>query len=199
MIAQTKAQRVHVVNGNRYTTGTLRGNEVVIVLSGVIMINSTTVTQNMVNHFKVERLVMSGIAGGVSPANHVGDVTIPQRRAMPMEVYWRHDSSLPAACGKPGDVSRLGLNEALGGVAHSVQFRPPVLRANRARVAHRIDHGRLGWLHVGHGQPVQCGRLVDQQHRAQLAAIGRSGCSGRSGARACLRLEALKTRAQLEH
>jgi adenosylhomocysteine nucleosidase len=112
LIAQTKNKRVHVVNGNPYTTGTLRGNKVVIVLSGVSMINSTMVTQNMINHFKIERLVMSGIAGGVNPANHVGDVTIPQRWAMPMEVYWSHDSSLPAACGKPGDVSCLGLKLA---------------------------------------------------------------------------------------
>jgi adenosylhomocysteine nucleosidase len=66
----------------------------------------------MIDHFKVERLVMSGIAGGVNPANHVGDVTIPQRWAMPMEVYWNHDASLPAACGAPGDVSCLGLKLA---------------------------------------------------------------------------------------
>jgi adenosylhomocysteine nucleosidase len=112
LIAQTRGKRSHVINGNRYTTGTLRGNRVVIVLSGVSIVNSTLVTQMMIDHFKVERLVMSGIAGGVNPANHVGDVTIPQRWAMPMEVYWNHDSSLPAACGKPGDVSCLGLKLA---------------------------------------------------------------------------------------
>lgn len=115
LISQTKNKRVHVVNGNRYTTGDLRGNKVVIVLSGVSMINSTMVTQNMINHYKIERLVMSGIAGGVNPANHVGDVTIPQRWAMPMEAYWSHDSALPAACGEPGDVSCLGLKLAQAG------------------------------------------------------------------------------------
>ena len=112
LIAQTRAKRTHVINGNRYTTGTLRGNRVVIALSGVSIVNSTLTTQMMIDHFKVERLVMSGIAGGVNPANHVGDVTIPQRWAMPMEVFWNHDSSLPAACGQPGDVSCLGLKLA---------------------------------------------------------------------------------------
>jgi adenosylhomocysteine nucleosidase len=112
LIAETKGRRVHTINGKRFTTGTLRGNRVVIVLSGVSMINSTLVTQTMIDHFRIERLVMSGIAGGLNPANHVGDVTIPQRWAMPMEVYWNHDSSLPAACGKPGDVSCLGLQLA---------------------------------------------------------------------------------------
>ena len=112
LIAQTRGRRTHVINGNRYTTGNLRGNRVVIVLSGVSVINSALTTQMMIDHFNVERLVMSGIAGGVNPANHVGDVTIPQRWSMPMEVYWNHDASLPAACGSPGDVSCLGLKLA---------------------------------------------------------------------------------------
>jgi len=85
---------------------------VVIVLSGVSMINSTMVTQLMVDHFKVQRLVMSGIAGGVDPARHVGDVIIPDRWAMPLEVFWNRDSVPPATCGKAADVSCLGLKLA---------------------------------------------------------------------------------------
>ena len=112
LVAQTRQARCYLINGNRFTTGVLRGNRVVIVLSGVSMINSTMVTQLMLDHFKVERLVMSGIAGGVNPAHHVGDVTVPDRWVMPMEVYWNHDASVPAACGKPGDVSCLGLQLA---------------------------------------------------------------------------------------
>jgi adenosylhomocysteine nucleosidase len=112
LVAQTQDRRTVVLNGNRFTTGTLRGNRVVIVLSGVSMINSTMVTQLMLDHFRVERLVMSGIAGGLDPARHVGDVTVPERWAMPMEVYWNHDNAEPAACGKPGDVSCLGLKLA---------------------------------------------------------------------------------------
>ena len=82
------------------------------MLSGVSMINSTMVTQLMVDHFQVQRLVMSGIAGGVNPAHHVGDVIIPDRWAMPMEVFWNAGSVLPASCGKAADVSCLGLKLA---------------------------------------------------------------------------------------
>jgi adenosylhomocysteine nucleosidase len=114
LLAQTAAKRVWTINGKPFTTGTLRGNRVVIVLSGVSMINSTLVTQQMLDHFHVERLVMSGISGGINPAHHVGDVTVPDRWAMPMEVYWGADASLPAACGAPGDVSCLGLKLATG-------------------------------------------------------------------------------------
>ena len=112
LVAQTRSPRTWVINGNRFTTGVLRGVPVVIVLSGVSMVNSTMVTQLMVDHFRVQRLVMSGIAGGVNPAHHVGDVTIPDRWAMPLEVFWNRDSTLPASCGKAADVSCLGLKLA---------------------------------------------------------------------------------------
>jgi adenosylhomocysteine nucleosidase len=118
LIAQTRRARTLVINGNRFTTGVLRGNRVVIVLSGVSVINSTLMTQLMIDHFRVERLVMTGIAGGLNPDLHVGDVTIPQRWALPMEVYWGADGSVPAPCGQPGDLSCLGLKLA------SVDGRP---------------------------------------------------------------------------
>jgi adenosylhomocysteine nucleosidase len=114
LIEQTQKKRTYFINGNRYTTGLLRGNPVVIVLSGVSMINSTMVTQLMLNHFRIERLIMSGIAGGIDPANHVGDVTVPDRWAMPMEVFWNADSKLPSPCGKEADVSCLGLDLVVG-------------------------------------------------------------------------------------
>ena len=112
LVAQTRQARTWTINGNRFTTGVLRGVPVVIVLSGVSMVNSTMVTQLMVDHFKVQRLVMSGIAGGVDPARHVGDVMIPDRWAMPLEVFWNRDNVLPATCGKEADVSCLGLKLA---------------------------------------------------------------------------------------
>lgn len=118
LVAETRSPRTWVINGNRFTAGVLRGEPVVIVLSGVSMVNSAMVTQLMVDHFKVSRLVMSGIAGGVDPSHHVGDVMIPDRWAMPLEVFWNRDNVLPATCGKEADVSCLGLKLA------SVDGRP---------------------------------------------------------------------------
>ena len=114
LIGETLRKRVYRINGNSFTTGVLRGNPVVIALSGVSMINSTMATQLMLNHFRIERLIMSGIAGGINPENHVGDVTVPDRWAMPMEVFWNADSKLPAPCGKAADISCLGLQLATG-------------------------------------------------------------------------------------
>lgn len=112
LVAETRGRRHHLVNGNRFTTGTLRGNRVVIVLSGVSMINATMVTQLMLDHFHIDRLVMSGIAGGLNPDHRIGDVTVPDRWAMPMEVYWHHDNTVPRPCGGDADVACLGLRLA---------------------------------------------------------------------------------------
>jgi len=112
LVRETRGARTWTINGNRFTTGTLRGNRVVIVLSGVSMINAAMTTETLIDHIRIERLVMSGISGGIDPAHHVGDVLVPETWAMPMEVYWHHDSSLPAPCGAPGDLSCLGLRIA---------------------------------------------------------------------------------------
>lgn len=112
LLAETRGRRDYLINGNRFTTGWLRGNRVVIVLSGVSMINAAMTTQMLLDHFRIERLVMSGIAGGVNPAHNVGDVTVPERWSMPMEVYWNDGNGAIAACGAPGDVGCLGLKLA---------------------------------------------------------------------------------------
>jgi len=114
LLSQTSGKRVWRINGNRYTTGRLEGRPVVIVLSGVGMVNAAMSTQLMLDHFRIRRLILSGIAGGINPANRVGDVVVPERWAAPMEVYWNGDESVPAACGKPGDIECLGLKLAHG-------------------------------------------------------------------------------------
>ena len=112
LVKETRGARRWTINGNRFTTGTQRGNRVVVVHSGVSMINAAMTTQTLIDHFRIERLVMSGISGGIDPAHRVGDVLVPETWAMPMEVYWHHDSSLPAPCGTAGDLSCLGLRIA---------------------------------------------------------------------------------------
>ncbi|WP_417069786.1 5'-methylthioadenosine/S-adenosylhomocysteine nucleosidase [Niveibacterium terrae] len=114
LLASTRHRRQWRINGNLFTTGELAGNKVVIVLSGVSIVNATMTTQLLLDHFRIERLLLSGIAGGIDPARHVGDVLVPERWAMPMEVYWNGDASLPAACGKTGDIGCLGLKLATG-------------------------------------------------------------------------------------
>jgi len=108
LLAQTLHPHTYVINGTTFTTGILNGNRVVIVLTGISVMNAAMTTQLMLDHFSVHHLLLSGIAGGVDPANHIGDVIIPNRWAFPLEVYWSGDSAVPSPCG-PGDLSCLGL------------------------------------------------------------------------------------------
>ncbi|CAN5197353.1 5'-methylthioadenosine/S-adenosylhomocysteine nucleosidase [soil metagenome] len=112
LVAETTAKRTWMVNGNRYTTGNLRGNRVVIVLSGVSIVNAAMTTQLMLDHFRITHLLMSGIAGGLDAGNHIGDVLVPERWAQPFEGYWNRDAATPAPCGPVSDLGCLGLHIA---------------------------------------------------------------------------------------
>jgi adenosylhomocysteine nucleosidase len=109
LLAQTTNKSQYIINGNTFTTGQLRGNRIVIVLTGVSVENASMLTQLMIDHFNVHHLLLSGIAGGVSPDYHIGDVIIPDKWALPLEVYWNGDSNVPSPCGTPGDLSCQGL------------------------------------------------------------------------------------------
>jgi adenosylhomocysteine nucleosidase len=109
LLANASGTHQYVINGNTFTTGVLSGNRVVIVLTGVSIENAAMLTQIMIDHFNVDHLLLSGIAGGVDPANHIGDVIIPDKWAFPLETYWNGDSNVPSPCGTPGDLSCLGL------------------------------------------------------------------------------------------
>jgi len=109
LLAETSDRRTYKINGNLFTTGILKGNRVVIVLTGVSIANATMITQLMIDHFNVHHLLLTGIAGGVNPSNHIGDVIVPEKWSMPMEVYWNGDSNVPSPCGATGDLLCLGL------------------------------------------------------------------------------------------
>ncbi len=74
---ETDITDTYVINGRTYYAGRLAGNDVVMVLSGVSMVNAAMTTQTVLDHFDVRGIVFSGIAGGVNPNLNVGDVVVP--------------------------------------------------------------------------------------------------------------------------
>jgi len=77
LLSETDIEETYSINGVEFTTGTLAGNDVVLLLSGVSMVNAAMNTQLLFDHFNVTHLVYSGIAGGVNPELNIGDVAIP--------------------------------------------------------------------------------------------------------------------------
>ncbi|MGE5775592.1 MAG: 5'-methylthioadenosine/S-adenosylhomocysteine nucleosidase [Chloroflexota bacterium] len=67
----------YVINGRTYYIGELAGKDVVLVLSGVSMVNAAMTAQTVLDHFEVSGIVFSGIAGGVNPDLEIGDVVVP--------------------------------------------------------------------------------------------------------------------------
>ncbi len=108
LVAKTVNRHEYHINGNVFTTGVLERNPVVIVLTGQSIENASMLTQLLIDHFRVHHLLLSGIAGGLSDANHIGDVVVPDKWALPLEGYWNGSSEVPAPCGKPGDLSCVG-------------------------------------------------------------------------------------------
>jgi adenosylhomocysteine nucleosidase len=70
-------EKTAVINGRTVYVGTLAGQKVLMTLSGVSMVNAAMAAQVLIDHFPVERIIFSGIAGGVNPGLSIGDVVVP--------------------------------------------------------------------------------------------------------------------------
>ncbi|CAA6665925.1 unnamed protein product [Spirodela intermedia] len=70
--------------GRRFRFGSLEGKKVILVMTGLGMINAATTTQLLLGLFKVEGVVQYGIAGNANPSFIIGDVVIPR--------FWAHSA-----------------------------------------------------------------------------------------------------------
>ena len=90
---------VRSMNGVEFAAGGLEGQEVVLFLSGVSVVNAAMTTQLALDHFAIDRIVLSGIAGGVDPGLRIGDVVIADRWGQYLELVFARD--LDGSWGKP--------------------------------------------------------------------------------------------------
>jgi len=61
--------------------GELEGVPIVLLPSGVGLINAASSTQRVIDRFQPKWIIFSGIAGGVEPDNHVGDIVVAEKWA----------------------------------------------------------------------------------------------------------------------
>jgi adenosylhomocysteine nucleosidase len=81
-------EAVFEIAGRQYICGELAGRAIVIAMSGMSMVNAAMTAQAAIDHFAVEQLVYTGIAGAIDPEVRIGDVIVPERWAQSLEVIF---------------------------------------------------------------------------------------------------------------
>lgn len=65
--------------GRTFARGQLHGQDVVLALSGIGKVAAATTTAALIEHFGAQRVVFTGVAGGMGQDIHVGDVVVAQQ------------------------------------------------------------------------------------------------------------------------
>jgi len=93
LLRQLQTPARHRINGVEFSTGTLQGKPVVLFLSGISMVNASMNTQLVLDRFNIQSIVFSGIAGGVNPGLHIGDVSVPIQWGQYLEVLMARETA----------------------------------------------------------------------------------------------------------
>ena len=75
-------------NGVEFVAGRLEGRNVVLFLSGISVVNAAMTVQMALDRFHIDRILFSGIAGGVDPDLNIGDVVIADRWGQYLETLF---------------------------------------------------------------------------------------------------------------
>lgn len=80
------------IKGFRFYRGVVEGKNVLVVETGMSLVNAAMALQLTLDHFPVSHVLFAGVAGGIDPALEVGDVVIPERWAYHNEAaYFNED------------------------------------------------------------------------------------------------------------
>lgn len=105
LVHQVEGGKEHKLNGLSFLTGTMAGKPVVLMQSGVSMVNAAMNTQLVLDRFEVKRIVFSGIAGGIDPKLGIGDVVVPEDWAQYLEVSFARRKGEAWVTPEPRDAS----------------------------------------------------------------------------------------------
>jgi adenosylhomocysteine nucleosidase len=131
LVGLVKHPQTRTVQGVQVVSGTLEGHSVLLMLSGVSMVNAALNTQFLIDHFPIKRIVFSGIAGGVDPNLSVGDVIVADRWIESMELTlaratpdgFKAPDWMPGLTGQPGYGMMIPRGVRVGNAHHPEQYR----------------------------------------------------------------------------
>jgi len=90
LLAQTNVSKIVVIDGRQFFVGKLKGNDVVLALTGIGLVNADHTTRTAFDKLGCGRrgftgIVFSGVSGGHT---NIGDVTVPARWTMDDGKTW---------------------------------------------------------------------------------------------------------------
>lgn len=95
-LAESKTEKA--INGMNFFSCKIHGKDVVVVVCGVGKVNAAVCATTLVNTYKPEVVINSGVAGALSPIVSVGDLVIATKAV-------EHDMNTTALGDKQGEVS----------------------------------------------------------------------------------------------
>lgn len=81
------------VNGIEFKTAEAGGRHYLFFLTGMSLVNAASSTQLALDRFNVGAVFFTGIAGGINPEFHPGDVVVPARWAYHAEAAYFNEST----------------------------------------------------------------------------------------------------------
>ncbi|MBI5821302.1 MAG: 5'-methylthioadenosine/adenosylhomocysteine nucleosidase [Verrucomicrobia bacterium] len=70
-----------VLRGIHFASGKLKGRSVIVCRSGIGKVNAAMVTTLLIEHYQPSEIIFCGIAGGINPDLHPGDIVIAAKTA----------------------------------------------------------------------------------------------------------------------
>ncbi|MEO1323217.1 MAG: 5'-methylthioadenosine/S-adenosylhomocysteine nucleosidase [Pseudomonadota bacterium] len=90
------------VNGVEFYAGQMEGVDVVVFLTGISLVNAAMNTQLVIDHFNLEAILVSGVAGGVDPSLSFADVTVPAKWGQYNEMVFMRETETGEFVPHPG-------------------------------------------------------------------------------------------------
>jgi len=74
--SEVESPQKTILSGIKFVSGYLENHPVVVVKSGIGKVNAAICTQILITHFKVNRIIFTGVAGGINPELKIGDIVV---------------------------------------------------------------------------------------------------------------------------
>jgi adenosylhomocysteine nucleosidase len=73
------AVSTNVIHGLPFKHVRFEGHDLLLFPSGISMVNAAMNTQLALDRYPISHVLFAGVAGGINPAHHIGDVVVPEK------------------------------------------------------------------------------------------------------------------------